>query len=611
MPARIPMTGKQRDALLALPATEEDVVRHHSLDENDLAAIREARTPETKLGYALQLCCLRHPGRHLQKGELLPAIMLDHIAEQVDVDAEVIAQFARRVQTRYEQLAAIKRRHGFRDLTRPTRAELVDWLADEALGLTDGKILIELLIGRMRNQRIVIPGVSVIERMAGEAMHAADTKVTAEVFALIDQEQRAALEALLSEKAHSQQSRLSWLREPPSRVGGRSLLEILDKIELLRSTGYAAITLPDDYLPRLALMAREGARFTAQALQQMGPARRFTTLVATLRELEATLTDAAIAMFNALVGRANLNARKRLEETIAVADDQGRERLTRIAAVLEALTKAARSGADIAQAVTAVAELEVIEADAALIRRTIRPGRSDALGELASEYRVFKQVGHRFLASFTFEGRTATGPLRTAMNILIELSGNWRKSLPPDIPLSHIDLRWHRHVVSGGKIDRTYWELATYFGVSSALASGDLWVPTSRIHRSLEDLLTPRPSATVSPVPLPQMPRLTADEWIAEKSAQLDAALLETANGLSGKDPLLFTGDKLRFPKGPKVDELESDPAKLLATRTYGALPTIRITDVLSQVAKWTGFIISAMCHQGCLQARNRHFSRR
>src|SRR3546814_5855000 len=71
-------------------------------------------------------------------------------------------------------------------------------------------------------------------------------------------------------------------------------------------------------------MAREGARHTAQALQQRGPARRLTTLVATLRELEATLSDAAISMFSALVGRANLNARKRLEETIAVANDQGR-----------------------------------------------------------------------------------------------------------------------------------------------------------------------------------------------------------------------------------------------------------------------------------------------
>lgn len=64
-------------------------------------------------------------------------------------------------------------------------------------------------------------------------------------------------------------------------------------------------------------MAREGARLTAQALQQMGQACRLTTLVATLRELEASLTDAAIAMFTSLVGRANLNARKRLEETIA------------------------------------------------------------------------------------------------------------------------------------------------------------------------------------------------------------------------------------------------------------------------------------------------------
>src|SRR3546814_12518360 len=29
----------------------------------------------------------------------------------------------------------------------------------------------------------------------------------------------------------------------------------------------------------------------------------------------------------------------------------------------------------------------------------------------------------------------------------------------------------------------------------------------------------------------------------------------------------------------------------MLAERTYSALPTIRITDVLSQVAQWTGFI--------------------
>lgn len=90
------MTQRQRAALLALPDTEELVVRHHGLDAADLAAIGDARTPETRLSYAFQLCALRYPGRHLRRGELLPAIMLDHIAEQIGVAAGVIAAFARR-----------------------------------------------------------------------------------------------------------------------------------------------------------------------------------------------------------------------------------------------------------------------------------------------------------------------------------------------------------------------------------------------------------------------------------------------------------------------------------------------------------------------------------
>jgi TnpA family transposase len=64
MPARVPMSEKQRQALLALPNSEDEVVRHHSLNAAELAAVAEARTPETRLSYALQLCCLRYPGRN-------------------------------------------------------------------------------------------------------------------------------------------------------------------------------------------------------------------------------------------------------------------------------------------------------------------------------------------------------------------------------------------------------------------------------------------------------------------------------------------------------------------------------------------------------------------
>src|SRR3546814_20081955 len=112
------------------------------------------------------------------------------------------------------------------------------------------------------------------------------------------------------------------------------------------------------------------------------------------RPPRSTRTDTLFpytTLFRALVGRANLNARKRLEETIAVANAQGRLRLTRIAAVLEALTKAARSGADIGTAVAAIADLAVIDADAALIRRNIRPRRPAVLCDRSPVYRVSNQ----------------------------------------------------------------------------------------------------------------------------------------------------------------------------------------------------------------------------
>lgn len=414
MPVRVPMTERQRAALLALPATEDEVVRYHSLSPDDLVAIAVARTPETRLGYALQLCCLRYPGRHLRQGETLPAIMVDHIAEQIGIGAEALADFARRGPTRYEQLALIKRRHGFRDLTHPLRAEIAATLAQEAIGLVDGRVLIDRLIARLRADRIVIPGVTVIERMVADAMLAADRRVVASINQLLTTGQRSRLNALLSDKEHSRKSRLSWLREPALRVGSRSLSEILDKFDLVHATAVTALDVPSTYTPRLAQMAREGIRYTAQAFQQMTEARRNVALVATMREIEVTLIDAAIAMFRSLVARANLRARKRLEATIAASADGGRERLLRIADVLETLARTAKRGDDIVAAVTAVAPLATIEADAALIRRTTKPGRVDVIGELAPEYRMFKLVGSRFVGSFVFDGRPSSAALRSA-----------------------------------------------------------------------------------------------------------------------------------------------------------------------------------------------------
>src|SRR3546814_574752 len=197
MPPRISMTRKQRGSLLRLPDTEAEILLLYTLSSDDLAAVDQCRTPETRLSYALQLCCLRFPGRYLSRGELLPGIMLDHIADQVQADADVIALFARRDATRYEQLTTIKERHGFRDLSQPLRVELAAWAQNEAVGLTDGRVLLDRLIEWMRAGRIIIPGISVVERLAAAAIPSADLAAIAEVCGLLSPPQCDQMDVLL------------------------------------------------------------------------------------------------------------------------------------------------------------------------------------------------------------------------------------------------------------------------------------------------------------------------------------------------------------------------------------------------------------------------------
>ena len=72
MPRRRALTEAQPDALFALPVTEADLIRHWTLDGTDLAEVDRRRGASNQLGYALQLCAFRYPGRLLRPGEAIP-----------------------------------------------------------------------------------------------------------------------------------------------------------------------------------------------------------------------------------------------------------------------------------------------------------------------------------------------------------------------------------------------------------------------------------------------------------------------------------------------------------------------------------------------------------
>src|SRR5271167_3879252 len=107
MPRRRAVTREQLEVLLALPATETELIRHWTLGAADLAAIERRRGDPNQLGFALQLCAFRYPGRLLRPREAIPELALGFVAGQLGVAHDALATYAVRVQTRREQLGLV------------------------------------------------------------------------------------------------------------------------------------------------------------------------------------------------------------------------------------------------------------------------------------------------------------------------------------------------------------------------------------------------------------------------------------------------------------------------------------------------------------------------
>ncbi|EAR1670658.1 DUF4158 domain-containing protein [Salmonella enterica] len=83
-------TERQRAALFDLPTDELSLLKFYTLGDDDLENIRQRRRPENRIGFALQLCALRYPGRALAPGEMIPREILSFVGAQLGVPADAL-----------------------------------------------------------------------------------------------------------------------------------------------------------------------------------------------------------------------------------------------------------------------------------------------------------------------------------------------------------------------------------------------------------------------------------------------------------------------------------------------------------------------------------------
>jgi TnpA family transposase len=365
---------------------------------------------------------------------------------------------------------------------------------------------------------------------------------------------------------------------------------ILDRLDVVRGIAVdrgIAAAVP---APRLRQLAREGARLTAQGLRQLTPHRRRAILAATILDLEGDLTDAALDGLHASLARAVALARREREAAILDQASASDAAIRKLAGLGEALIEAQAAGNRLEDAVQDTVGWDQLGDIVAQAKGLFRVDPNDRAALLMAKGASLRRFAMRFLGSFRFQAAPVCRPLLDALERLRTMKNVRGRVMPDDAPAGFIPASWRRHLRrEDGSLDRHGYVLCALSELSDRLRAGDVWVEGSRDHQALDRLLLSEDAfagleaqgLTALAVPA------DADSWLRAHRDRLDLGLRTAARRLGRAQDV--DGQRLiRLLLGP--DPERTDPGQTMAARLEAMLPVVRLTDMLEEVDRWTGF---------------------
>lgn len=322
MAHRAVLTARQRVALFDLPTDEIALLRHYTLDDEDIENIRTRRRPENQIGFALQLCAFRYPGRLLKAGEVIPEPVSRFVAAQLGLKPDDLLPYAAREKTRREHLEALRKMYGYKMFSGKRTKKMRKWLDQNAEVAQSSELLVRGFVEECRKRQIILPGISVIERHCADALVAAERRVEARITAHLDAEMRARLDCLLSEEVDGRVSRFIWLRQFEVGKNSADINRQLDRLEFLQRIALPPAILDDVPAHRIAQLRRQGERYFTDGLRDITSDRRLAILATCVVEWSAAIADTVIETHDRIVGSIWREAKRNCDARVAEAQSE-------------------------------------------------------------------------------------------------------------------------------------------------------------------------------------------------------------------------------------------------------------------------------------------------
>ncbi|MCW2917315.1 MAG: transposase Tn3 family protein [Actinomycetia bacterium] len=260
-----------------------------------------ANGARNQLGYAVQLGTVRFLNCFLDNPEDTPAAVVDYVAEQLGLDPANLKGYGEK-EARWDHQEAIRTAYGYSKLEDERWFALACWLYRRTWTTNERPfVLFDLATHRLVEARILLPGVTTLERLVSDIRERVSLRQYKMLAALPSPTQTLALEDLVTVTEGQRVSKLDRLRKSPTDVSGAGVAKALDRHVELRNLGAATWNMSDIPAGKVAALARFAKAARAKAVADLSGDRKLATLVAFAATMDPVSADEAIEVFDLAV----------------------------------------------------------------------------------------------------------------------------------------------------------------------------------------------------------------------------------------------------------------------------------------------------------------------
>jgi len=570
--------------------SEWEIAKYYTFTDYDLDIINRHRRDYNRLGFAVQLAILRYPGWAFSNVEGIPYRVLAYISEQVGVEPKELNLYAQRENTRLEHLQEIRETYRFRNFSEVEQEDIRQLLYAGAMENDSAMHLMRMAVEGLRKKKIILPGITTLERIAVEARIEAYNKVLKIINDSITPEQRKKLDRFIESSIKNNKTVLAWLKEDPHYPSPKEFSRVIERLEQIREL-QLIINITDVHPNRVRQLSRLGSKYEPHSFRRFDEDKRYAMLALYLYDLSQVLVDRAIEINDRLINEFLSKGRKKQEELQKQNGKSLNEKVVHYVSLVKALVKARTEGLDpyntIESYVMPWNELVTSSEEA---DKLARPIDYDYLDLLDNRYNYLRKYTPELLRFIEFRSSNSSlKPLIDAINTINEMNQNNKKVVPNEAPLAFIPNRWNKYVFEkDGSINRHYYEMAALTELRNRIRSGDVSVVGSRNYKDFDDYLISKNEWEATKFSESKLAvSLSDEEYVLERIESLNRRLNWVSKNVGKLSGVSLENGNIH------VDKLEKDvpdEATELSKELYSLMPRIKLPELLIEVSNWTGY---------------------